>query len=259
MVLQIGFMMPLDTTITMQYRHGQSTVAAARYLFRHGGYVRFYSGVSMALVQGPMSRFGDTATNAALLHWFDSSDKTCTLPTVVKTSTASALAACWRVVLMPIDVCKTVYQVYGDGALQQLLVRRRTSGMRGFYFGSAAAFTTSFAGHLPWYTTFNELDRRLPPALQTQEKLARHAIIGFTSSVVSDTITNALRVIKAIRQTTGKTYSDAVSSVLQKDGFKGLLTRGLKTRIFANGLQSVVFTILWKTIEEQLANGSILL
>jgi len=95
--------------------------------------------------------------------------------------------------------------------------------------------------------------------LQTQEKLARHAIIGFTSSVVSDTITNALRVIKAIRQTTGKTYSDAVSSVLQKDGFKGLLTRGLKTRIFANGLQSVVFTILWKTIEEQLANGSILL
>ena len=47
---------------------------------------------------------------------------------------------------MPIDVCKTVYQVYGDGALQQLLVRRRTSGMRGFYFGSAAAFTTSFAG-----------------------------------------------------------------------------------------------------------------
>ena len=81
-------------------------------------------------------------------------------------------------------------------------------------------------------------------------------MIGFTSSVVSDTITNALRVIKAIRQTTGKTYGDAVSSVLQQDGFKGLLTRGLKTRIFANGLQSVVFTILWKTIEERIALGN---
>ena len=81
--------MPLDTTITMQYRHGQSTAAAARYLFRHGGYTRFYCGVSVALVQGPMSRFGDTATNAAVLHWFDASDKTRSLPTVVKTSTAS--------------------------------------------------------------------------------------------------------------------------------------------------------------------------
>lgn len=81
--------MPLDTTITLQYRHGQSTAAAARYLFRHGGYSRFYSGLSMALVQGPMSRFGDTAANAALLHWFDASERTQTLPTVVKTSTAS--------------------------------------------------------------------------------------------------------------------------------------------------------------------------
>jgi len=81
-------------------------------------------------------------------------------------------------------------------------------------------------------------------------------MIGFTSSVVSDTITNAFRVIKAIRQTTGITYGDAISSVLQKDGFKGLLTRGLKTRIFANGLQSVVFTILWKSIEEQLTHNN---
>ena len=90
--------------------------------------------------------------------------------------------------------------------------------------------------------------------MRTREKVARHAIIGFTSSVVSDTITNALRVIKAIRQTTGKTYGDAVSSVLKRDGFKGLLTRGLKTRIFTNGLQSVTFTILWKAIEEHLAH-----
>ena len=114
---------------------------------------------------------------------------------------------------------------------------------------------SNLIGHLPWYTTFNELDQRLPTTSQAHEKLARHAIIGFTSSVVSDTITNAFRVIKAIRQTTGQAYGSAISYVLQEDGFKGLLTRGLKTRIFANGLQSVIFTILWKTIEERMALG----
>ena len=30
------------------------------------------------------------------------------------------------------------------------------------------------------------------------------------------------------------------------DGFKGLFGRGLKTRIIANGLQGLLFSVLWK-------------
>jgi hypothetical protein len=39
--------------------------------------------------------------------------------------------------------------------------------------------------------------------------------------------------------------------VLAADGWKGLFGRGLRTRIFANALQSVVFTVLWRALTER--------
>src|SRR5258708_25309129 len=40
--------------------------------------------------------------------------------------------------------------------------------------------------------------------------------------------------------------AQAVRSVVAADGLKGLFGRGLKTRIIANGLQGLLFSILWK-------------
>lgn len=250
MIIQVGVLMPLDTTITVQYRYGSSGFEAARQLFATGGFRRFYSGVAPALVQGPLARFGDTCANAGVLRVLDSAESTARAPTLVKTTAASALAASWRVVLMPIDVCKTVFQIYGQTAMARLSKRAARHGIGGFYFGSAAAFTSGFAGHLPWYTTFNELDRTLPQGISTSQRLVRHAVLGFSASFVSDTITNALRVIKAIRQAEGMTYADAIRSVVQRDGVLGLVTRGLKTRLILNGVQGVFFTIVWKTLEQ---------
>jgi hypothetical protein len=39
---------------------------------------------------------------------------------------------------------------------------------------------------------------------------------------------------------------DAARAVIAADGVKGLLGRGLKTRILANGLQGIMFSVLWK-------------
>lgn len=41
-------------------------------------------------------------------------------------------------------------------------------------------------------------------------------------------------------------YFAAARAVVEVDGYKGLLGRGLKTRILANGLQGLLFSILWK-------------
>jgi hypothetical protein len=49
-------------------------------LSQDGGILRFYRGVGPALIQGPMSRFGDTAANAGTLALLDSYDATNTLP-----------------------------------------------------------------------------------------------------------------------------------------------------------------------------------
>ena len=39
---------------------------------------------------------------------------------------------------------------------------------------------------------------------------------------------------------------DAALTVIATDGVMGFLGRGLKTRILANGLQGLLFSLLWK-------------
>jgi hypothetical protein len=94
-------------------------------------------------------------------------------------------------------------------------------------------------GHFPWFFTFNYLQAAIPVPKERHQKLCRNAAIGFVASVVSDTTSNSLRVIKTTRQTFSHvvSYADVVRHVIQSDGVLGLFGRGLKTRILANGLQ----------------------
>merc|ERR1711948_130382 len=81
----------------------------------------------------------------------------------------------------------------------------------------------------------------------------RNAVIGFTSSVVSDCVSNSLRVLKTYRQTseTPVSYMQAAKNVIEQDGYAGLFGRGLKTRILTNGAQATMFSVLWKYFDEK--------
>ena len=67
------------------------------------------------------------------------------------------------------------------------------------------------------------------------------------SSSVSDVTSNAFRVIKVNRQTQTEniSYSKLIKNIIEKEGINGLLTRGLKTKIIANGIQGMLFTIIF--------------
>lgn len=100
-----------------QYRYGTTTTQATRTLYADGGWTRYYQGLSAALIQGPVSRFGDTAANAGILALLQSNSYMKKLPVLVKTLFASAAAAAFRIVLTPIDTIKTTLQTRGrDGA-----------------------------------------------------------------------------------------------------------------------------------------------
>lgn len=62
-------------------------------------------------MQGPLSRFGDTAANAGTLSLLESYEATAHLNVGLKTLVASASAAAFRIVLMPVDATKTIMQV----------------------------------------------------------------------------------------------------------------------------------------------------
>lgn len=111
MFINVGSLMWMRTTINYQYRYGTTTTEALKTLYKDGGIPRFYRGLIPALIQGPLSRFGDTAANTGTLAALDAFELTADLPVGFKTVAASVAAGLFRIVLMPVDTFKTTMYV----------------------------------------------------------------------------------------------------------------------------------------------------
>jgi len=199
-------------------------------------------------VQGPVARFGDTAANAGILALLESNAFMRTLPKFLQTVFASFAAALFRMVLTPVDTLKTTLQTQGKRGWSILRSRIKTYGLGTLWYGAWATAAATFVGHYPWFGTYNQLDKSLPPPTTFGQQILRQAFIGFVASIVSDTVSNSLRVVKTYRQVneTRIGYFDAARAVVATDGIRGLFGRGLKTRIIANGAQGLMFSVLWK-------------
>ncbi|KAK7432983.1 hypothetical protein QQZ08_000454 [Neonectria magnoliae] len=250
MLLQVLLLMPIRTIMNYQYRHGTHFTSAIRTLYEEGGIRRYYQGIAPALIQGPVSRFGDTAANAGILALLQSNPYLNKLPSPIKTIFASLCAACFRMILTPIDTLKTTLQAQGARGTAILRRRIKTNGIGSLWWGALATAAATFVGHYPWFATYNYLSEILtePPKHPLFWWLLRLAFIGFCASVVSDSISNSLRVVKTYRQVndTKVSYMEVATLIVREEGIFGLLGRGLKTRILANGLQGLLFSILWK-------------
>ncbi|KID66193.1 mitochondrial carrier protein, partial [Metarhizium brunneum ARSEF 3297] len=241
---------PLRTIMNYQYRFGTSFTTATQTLYHAGGLGRYYQGLTAALVQGPLARFGDTAANAGILALLQSNSYLSQLPSPAKTVFASLCAAGFRMVLTPIDTLKTTLQAQGPSGIDLLRQRFQKYGIATLWWGAFATAGATFVGHYPWFATYNLLNESIqePPKSELFLWLLRLAFIGFVASLISDSVSNSLRVVKTYRQVndTQVSYTEAVKLVIQEDGVLGLLGRGLATRILCNGLQGVLFSILWK-------------
>jgi hypothetical protein len=120
---------------------------------------------------------------------------------------------------------------------------------------SRQAFLLHVSLSLLKFYTYNTLSTSdwVRNALPSQ--LLRNAGIGLVASIISDTVVNAIRVVKTSKQSIGSkhavTYSEIIRMILAADGWRGLFGRGLRTRIFANALQSIVFTVIWRGLAEK--------
>lgn len=257
MSMQVTTMMWIRTTMNYQYKNGGSMTAAFRSLYREGGSLRFYRGYFAAMTQAPLARFGDTAANMGVLTLLGQFDSTRTLDPALKTAAASASVGVYRLLIMPIDAVKTSMQVGGKDGFAKLATKISTSGVGVLWHGAFASTSATIVGHYPWFATFNYLNARWPRYEDMPLNLGRSAAIGFTCSVVSDTISNSIRVVKTVRQTneTPISYANAIQNVVEKDGVMGLFGRGLQTRLLANGIQGLVFTVVWQYMDEMLFGG----
>lgn len=182
----------------------------------------------------------------------NSMEATKDLNVAYKTVTASAAAASFRIVLMPIDTVKTTMQV--TGKFSNIATKVKLEGIPALYQGSLAAASATFVGHYPWFFTYNFLSETIPKQDDPFRELGRRAILGFCSSAISDTCSNSIRVVKVYKQSSVESlsYPQVVKNVLEEGGVSGLFFRGLETKIMSNGLQGILFSILWQHFEEVL-------
>jgi len=245
MVLQVLLLMWLRTTVNVEMATGASFSEAIALLYKEGGVARFYRGVGAALIQGPLSRFGDTAANAGVLALLERT----AIPVALKTFIGSLTAACWRIFIMPIDTVKTLMQV--TGSTKALTERWATQGLAGFYNGALGASVATLVGHYPWFFVNNILEIHLPSfGSSKRATLFRRAVIGLFSAIVSDCVSNSVRVVKTVAQTSAVDigYVGALHTVIDESGISGLFFRGLPTKIFSNCISSVIFSVLWKML-----------
>ena len=249
MITQVSTLMWLRTIMNYQYVNGTTFKVSFKKLYSEGGILRLYRGYPLALTIGPISRFGDTACNSAILQLTKDSN----LPLSIKTGLASVSAGLWRILILPLDAVKVNYQV--NGSLNTLRSKIKANGFRTLYNGGIAQSSATIIGHYPWFVTYNYLNNYFPSKeIDTKlERLGRAGSIGLASSIVSDTVSNSVRVLKIYKQTdkNNLTYSQIVNHLYKKEGIVWIF-RGLKTKIFTNGLNSIMFSISWKYFQDKL-------
>ena len=245
MTIQVFSLMWLRTIINYQYKNGGSFTEVLLKLYKEGGIRRFYSGIIPALIQGPLCRFGDTFSNAIVFNYL----KNTPIPIFIKTGLASGTAGIIRMILFPVDTIKTMRQVEGKNAIIILQKKIKEKGLLSLYDGALANGVLSIIGHYPWFLVHNYLDSYLP--MDNNKiilRLMRNAFIGFASSCVSDIISNSIRVLKTSAQTEEgkKSYKEIIDEIKKKEGIKAIFIRGLNTRLITNGIQGLMFNIMWK-------------
>ena len=244
MTIQVCSLMWLRTIMNYQYKYGTSIPETIKILYSQGGIARFYKGLLPGLIQGPVSRFGDTFSNALVMNLTQKMN----LPIFVKTGFASMTAGLVRVLLTPIDTIKTMSQVEGGNAWKILNDKIKEHGIMTLFSGAAANGVVTLIGHYPWFVMHNYLNKYIPKYDSPLKNLLRNAGIGFCCALVSDTSSNFLRVIKTARQTSEKNigYIEVINKIIEKDGIAGLFFRGLGIRIITNGIQGLMFNVMWK-------------
>ena len=149
-VVQVCSLMWLRTSMNYQYRYGGTLKTSLETLWSQGGIPRLYQGLPFALIQGPLTRFGDTAANVGVLAVLESLEATRDLPLPVKTACGSLAAGAWRIILMPVDASKTAMQVEGADGLKRLQTSIIEEGPSVLYRGAVAQAAATAAGHFPW-------------------------------------------------------------------------------------------------------------
>eukprot|EP00440_Ansanella_granifera_P047823 gb/GFBE01051801.1/.p1 GENE.gb/GFBE01051801.1/~~gb/GFBE01051801.1/.p1 ORF type:complete len:292 (+),score=65.80 gb/GFBE01051801.1/:1-876(+) len=245
--IQVLAFMWLRTAMNYQYKFGGTLSDVLRKLYKEGGVARLYQGLfPWAIFQAPLSRFGDVASNDMVLALMDAFLPQ--VPVSISTFMGSMSGAAWRIIITPVDTCKTILQTDGAEGWIKLKSKVADGGIYVLWSGWEGNYVANVVGNYPWFATMNLLQRNVPIPSGNLMKLVRSAVLGAIAASVSDVVANSIRVVKTKKQTSEVdcSYAVAAKQIIAQDGIYGIFFRGLGTRVFTNVLQGAFFTVLWK-------------
>ena len=220
----------LSTITHYQYNHGDEFFKTFKFLYKQGGIPRLYSGFVPTLINSSTNRFIDYFSHEIV-------STNCLTSRVL---IGGILASCMKTLLTPLDTFKIVYQNYGRKAHKMIKLNIRRKGIKYLWKGSKDNGLANFVEHITWFNTYEYLDKHLP----NDNLILKSGFLGLTSSITTDVMSNHLKIIKTMKQTTNLSYNGIIKEIVKKSGVKGLFIRGLGTKLLANSLQGITFGIL---------------
>ena len=243
--IQVTSLLWLRTANNYQYKHGTGLLDTMNTLYKEGGVLRFYRGYFPSLFLGSSIKFGEI--NA---YYYS---KQCNFNEMEKLMFISSISSLLKLAFVPIDTLDIFLQVEGKKGVQTLKNKVNSQGVRVLYYGLTPWITSNFISTFSWYNTHNYLDNKFKNyGKEGVEFNIKNGLIGLSASIVSDTITNPLRILKIYKQsnTSQVSYTETYKNIIETRGASELFLRGLKTRLMIHGLQNVFFTIVWKNLEK---------
>ena len=84
------------------------------------------------------------------------------VPLGVATGCGSFCGAAWRIVITPIDTCKTTLQTDGKKGWGKLVEKVKKGGIGVLWYGWEGNYLANVVGGYPFFLVFNELSHRIP-------------------------------------------------------------------------------------------------
>eukprot|EP00435_Cladocopium_sp_Y103_P055782 s1625_g18.t1 len=212
----------LRTAMNYQYKFGGTLLEVLKKLWDEGGLLRLYQGIfPWAIFQAPLSRFGDVAANDMVLVLFQQLMPQ--VPVSMATFMGSLSSAAWRIIITPVDTCKTILQTDGAKGWVMLKDKIQKGGPLVLWAGWEGNYMANVVGNYPWFATMNVLQKHIPVPAGNFQKLVRSAFIGAIASSISDVVANSIRVIKTKKQTSSEncSYLSAAQQIIEKDAGNG--------------------------------------
>lgn len=210
-----------------QHVYGGSFIQRFKVLSQDPDRFRFYRGFLPSVIKGSIGRTTDITLYNLLSKKYENTNY---VPFI-----CGFLSSIVKVSLMPLDTISNVYQVHGKDGKKYI----KGNLYRGtLAYGAIHAISSSL-----WLLSYSHLKNHN----HFSNENLNHIYTGLGCSIITDTIVNPIRVTKTNIQAFSKEY--AYLDVIQS--LKGSFYRGFQSRLLFNSLNSSLFVLFWKNLEEQ--------